>query len=541
MAVKTIFDAIFSATRRIGDKPAVEGQPGTANIPGVGPVSVGGSSEIEAVARQLAEETGIPYYQALNYVQPNPRFASAVADEYSLMRHSPDDPDVRQAYKALADETLDQYEAMLNAGVKPYFIRGSDPYQNSPYLSLLDLTESKRLGVFPTRSGFGSDEAFDPSGNPLLAQTEFMIDGEPVLVNDAFRAVHDYFGHGKGGFGFRAAGEENAYRAHSGMYSDAARRAAASETRGQNSWLNFGPYGQSNRTAGIDDTVFADQKTGLLPNWAVMQGTPVADARREDFFRVANSVREGDRLAPIIGSLTPEGNLKLVHYGKESYERTDPTLYGKGLSGRTREEANRATDPDFVQRTYFGIEGTDRSYKPEFGLAGRQTTQTEIPIEQVYDLQGDPAELFKELNKKPLNPADRATQQEKILRDKGYSGYFVRHPKLGDVASIFDPLRKGFTHTVRMVAPLAPLAQVGGAGVLGALALGGSDKLQASTLPGGFTRPSARAVSEGLDRSRQSRSASAALSVLEALDPAFLMPQPLGDATMDAYNRSRIR
>jgi hypothetical protein len=74
----------------------------------------------------------------------------------------------------------------------------------------------------------------------------------------------------------------------------------------------------------------------------------------------------------------------------------------------------------------------------------------------VYDLQGDPAGLFKELNKKPLNSADRATQQEKILRDKGYSGYFVRHPKLGDVASIFDPLRKGFTHTVRIVAPVAP-------------------------------------------------------------------------------------
>lgn len=459
MAAKTaqkLGSEILEAIGRIGDKPALKGQPAIANIPNVGPVTVGGSSEIEAIARQIAKETGIPYYAALDYVQPNPRFATAVADEYGRMLHNPDDPRTKAAYKALADETLNQYEAMLSAGVKPYFIRGTDPYPNSPYESLLDLTQNKRLGVFPTRSGFGSNEAFDPKGNPLLAETEFRIGGEPVLVNDAFRAVHDYYGHGKGGFGFRAAGEENAYRAHSGMYSDLARQAAASETRGQNSWLNYGPFGQTNRTAGIDETVFADQKTGLLPNWAVMQGTPVADARREDFFRIANTVREGDRLAPIIGSLTPEGNLRLVHYGKESYERTDPTLYGKGLSGRTREEANRATDPDFVQRTYFGIEGTDRSYRPEFGLAGRQPTQTEIPIEQVYDLQGDPAGLFKELNKKPLNSADRATQQEKILRDKGYSGYFVRHPKLGDVASIFDPLRKGFTHTVRIVAPVAP-------------------------------------------------------------------------------------
>ena len=455
-------DILEFLTRQIGDRPALKGQPAVANIPNLGPVTVGGSSEIERVAREVARQTGIPYTPTTTYVQPNQRFATAVGEEYGLMAHNPDDPAVKAAYKALADETLTQYEAMLSAGVKPYFIRGTDPYQNSPYLSLLDLAENQRLGVFPTRSGFGSNEAFDASANPLLAQTEFRIGGEPILVNDAFRAVHDYYGHGKGGFGFRAAGEENAYRAHSGMYSDLARRAAASETRGQNSWLNFGPYGATNRTAGIDDTVFADQKTGLLPNWAVMQGTPVADARREDFFRIANTVREGDRLSPIIGALTPEGNLRLVHYGKETYDRTDPTLYGKGLSGRTREEAQRATDPDFVQRTYFGIEGTDNAYRPEFGLAGRQATQTEIPIEQVYDLQGDPAGLFKELNKKPLNAADRATQQEKILRDKGYSGYFVRHPSLGDVASIFDPLRKGFTHTVRIVTPTA----VAGKGIM---------------------------------------------------------------------------
>lgn len=71
----------------------------------------------------------------------------------------------------------------------------------------------------------------------------------------------------------------------------------------------------------------------------------------------------------------------------------------------------------------------------------------------------------------------------------------------------------------------------------------GPSKSQASTLPGGFTRPSARAVSEGLDRSRQSRSASTALSVLEALDPAFLMPQPTGGGvdTMEGYLRSQTR
>jgi len=462
--------------RRIGNKAAIPGQPAAANIPGVGRVVVGGDSSIEALARQISEDTGIPYYEVLNYVQPNPAFARQVAKEYDLMQHSPDDRDVKASYRALADETMNQYESMLSAGIKPYFINDVDPYANSPYEALLDLTENKRLGVFPTRSGFGSDVDFDPSGNPLLETTEFTIDGQPVLVNDAFRAVHDFFGHGKGGFGFRAAGEENAYRAHSGMYSDQARRAAASETRGQNSWLNFGPYGETNRTAGIDDTVFADQKTGLLPNWAIMQGTPIADARREEFFTMARSLGEGDRLSPIVGSLTEKGNLRLVHYSGQPLERTDPAFYGKGLSGRTREEAQRASDPDFVKRTYFGVEGTDQPYNPEFGLAGRQATQTEIPVEQVYDLQGDPQGLFTELRRSPLNAADRATREEKILRDKGYSGYFVRHPKLGDVAAIFDPLIAGFTHTVRMVNPLVTTGGPGYAGYSLLDAISGKEK-----------------------------------------------------------------
>ena len=77
------------------------------------------------------------------------------------------------------------------AGIEPYFIRGEDPYAKSPYLALADLAVNKRLGVFPTRSGFGSNEAFDPAQNPLLAETPFMLDGEPMLANDVFRAVHD--------------------------------------------------------------------------------------------------------------------------------------------------------------------------------------------------------------------------------------------------------------------------------------------------------------------------------------------------------------
>jgi hypothetical protein len=66
-------------------------------------------------------------------------------------------------------------------------------------------------------------------------------------------------------------------------------------------------------------------------------------------------------------------------------------------------------------------------------------------------------------------------------------------------------------------------------------------KQQSTPVPGGLTMPSARAVSESLDRSNQSRSASTALSILDALDPAFIAPQPLGGGidTMEGYLRSQ--
>src|SRR5687768_12961428 len=84
-----------------------------------------------------------------------------------------------------------------------------------------------------------------------------------------FRIVHDYFGHLKQGHGFRAAGEDNAWRTHAAMYSDIARPAMTTETRGQNSWVNYGPHGDKNRTSSAADTVYADQKVGLLPEWVM--------------------------------------------------------------------------------------------------------------------------------------------------------------------------------------------------------------------------------------------------------------------------------
>jgi hypothetical protein len=174
-------------------------------------------------------------------------------------------------------ETMMQYEAAKAAGFKAEFWNpetDKDPYDLSPRLAIEDINKNHHMFVFPTRAGFGSDEDMvaELKQNPLLADSGERWNGQPVTYNDIFRAVHDYYGHAKEGVGFRADGEENAWRSHAAMYSPLARLAMTSETRGQNSWVNFGPHGEKNRTARTEDTIFADQKTGILPLFANHEG-----------------------------------------------------------------------------------------------------------------------------------------------------------------------------------------------------------------------------------------------------------------------------
>jgi hypothetical protein len=257
-----------------GDVRVLEGAPGAIDIPGRGRVAFGLWDKALDVAKSYAKRAGIQFKPLTDWKKVDKERAARVAAEYAAMAHAPGDPQVAAAYAAMIKETSAQYEEILKSGLKVEFIRGADPYAASPRLAVLDMIENNHLWVFSTRDGFGSNATFDPKDNPLLAETKFEISGEKALANDIFRVVHDYFGHAMYGAGFRADGEENAWRAHSQMYSPQARRAMTTETRGQNSWVNFGPHGEKNRSASGSETVYADQKTGLLPAWVMHDGAP---------------------------------------------------------------------------------------------------------------------------------------------------------------------------------------------------------------------------------------------------------------------------
>lgn len=203
-------------------------------------------------------------------VKINPEHGKMIADAYEVMEHNPNHPDVKAAYGALIDETKNQFSDIMKKGLKISRIK---PNMDNPYKSSKDMhkdiKENNHLWYFPTEQGFGSGDS-DTNDHPLL-QDSGLTHGKHKLTNNClFRIVHDVNGHHLGGeSGFGPSGEQQAYLTHKKMYSPLAQKALASETMGQNNWVNWSKsHGDSNRKD-PSNTKFADQKAGLLPDHIV--------------------------------------------------------------------------------------------------------------------------------------------------------------------------------------------------------------------------------------------------------------------------------
>ncbi len=191
-----------------------------------------------AIARTYLQVSGLPDVPAPRITQVDPTFHETVARAYHAARSVPDDPFTRAAYRQLAAEIDQQYKMLEATGIRVVPSK-KDPYPNSAAM-IRDVVENRRLKVYASELS-----------HPLLTDEE----------NFKFRAVHDFFGYAAPGNQFGPAGEENAYREHRRMFSELARQALATETRGQNSWVNFGPF--SRRPP--KERPFAEQKAFILP------------------------------------------------------------------------------------------------------------------------------------------------------------------------------------------------------------------------------------------------------------------------------------
>ena len=249
------------------------------------------------IAKSYMKSIGKEYSPVEKITKLDEGLSKRISDAYDKMKDDPTNPEVKAAYEAMAKETLDQYDAITAKGYK-LEINNNEPYSSSEDM-INDLRDNNRMKIFSTESGFGEEPITDKQReeNILLKDSGRKdANGETLLVNDVFRFVHDFFGHAKLGNSFGPIGEENAWRVHSEMYSPEAKKAMTSETRGQNSWVNFsgvndaafkkrekarqlrkeGKIDQANQMVGevYDEMKFADQKIGLLPSFAVEEGAP---------------------------------------------------------------------------------------------------------------------------------------------------------------------------------------------------------------------------------------------------------------------------
>lgn len=204
---------------------------------------VGASAPVGFLARgaaQFAERHGQGGYpRQFSSVIAHPAMTSRLAQQYGAAPMF-DDRAVPH-FEAMRNETAKQFDyltAPLHRGGLGVDVEATekDPY-GGPADMMRDVAENRRLRVLSTAS---------TGGHPFFTNDE----------NDQFRAVHDAFGHAGTGRGFDRHGEEAAYQSHARMFTPVARRALATETRGQNSAYVAGGGGNN----------FQPQKIALLPD-----------------------------------------------------------------------------------------------------------------------------------------------------------------------------------------------------------------------------------------------------------------------------------
>lgn len=318
-----------------------------------------GNDETREIVKNYIRDSRISNEPHEKYATIDEPRMKRIADWFDSAKHEPGNPVVAKAYDALSKETLAQYRAMVDAGIsiEPFTGKG-EPYASSGDM-MRDVRENKHLYFLRTDTAFGDGQA--AGDNPLLKPSGVTINGTPLLMNDLFRAVHDYFGHTADGFEFGPRGEYNAFLAHSRMFSDEAVPALAAETLAQNAWVNFGSQmrrsdGSLPKTGDSDfvpqrDRRFAEQKTTVVPADVIRDATSFMPKAPE--FKLGKSKSEyGDEYRPVL-------------VGKEEVGRIEQDYANGGFRALTSARDDLGTAPTAKEALKFFTEDSIKAKPAE--------------------------------------------------------------------------------------------------------------------------------------------------------------------------------
>ena len=239
--------------------------------------------------QEAAKALGIPVKVHSGGVEVEYR---APADLWTEGLEGPMDPQAAAKHKAAFNRNVAKLRKALKATAEPVqgmpaqgevrlyvFAKKGEPYPSKKMSMEMrqDVLSENHMWIYATIPDQFGKPGVDYTGHPLLADSgRTDMNGRPLLMNDLLRAVHDYYAHSLTTVGFGPLGEEAAWRNHMEMTrSPWARWALTTETRGQNSWVNFRPGVEGKP---LVDRGFADQKADLLPIEFITTGNPEIDA-----------------------------------------------------------------------------------------------------------------------------------------------------------------------------------------------------------------------------------------------------------------------
>jgi len=284
------------------------------------------------------------------------------ADYEALPLNDLDNPDVLRAYTELSEELLEQWETM-HIKVEKY-PQGADgelavePYVTSDDMRQ-DVLDNNHLYIYATAPDTFGPPGIDYGGNhPLLkpaidkhGKVITDMNGDPLLLNDLLRAVHDYYAHTLSTASFGVLGEETAWHNHMIMTNSPwARWALTSETRGQNSWFNFSPENLQRKKDKVPrkEWPFAVQKVGLLPLEHILTGVPGVDV---SLLRLPGS--ESIRGSVDTTPTTPQG-MSITEFFQDQFDKStnenvlsdgeQPTDLGFDVSAVERDRVNKRVE-----------------------------------------------------------------------------------------------------------------------------------------------------------------------------------------------------
>ena len=390
---------------------------------------------IDIPPSSLAKQSGIgrTYQIAAEMPQNYPKeqvFQSYLADpEYApvikqLGIKSYDDL-VEASYKQLEKETVDQFKALP---VRMSFHEGNLNYKDSNEM-LRDIIGHNHLTVFR-----GGDKH------------EFLnkVDQQTGLnSNEMFRAVHDYFGHGIKGNPFGAKGEETAWASHEQMYSPLAKIAMTTETRGQNSFVNYTPL-NAELVSQMED-LRKMQREALVRGDKDSADDLAEEIRRRggqwQYAKQASIILPPEYTKPQFDGGMPEYLLNvaepkfgitetLTHFSNQpNLGLLDPARYSTGIKGAEARRLQETINP-VMERSY-AYRGGIEEVTPEPGL-GRYPYQMQVP--GLYDIASDPERLgllsrvrnttsyLSPYNRGLLDTQQQLTDLERLSKEYGYRG-----------------------------------------------------------------------------------------------------------------------